>query len=199
MSPRRLASLGLIAPAVLMLTPGSAGAQAGVASEEECARASSPEEEVACLREALAASRRALAEANGAEPLPPPSQPAQPQGREVATAPAAPSAAPPRSAAAPSAELGREQVARAQPERERVPDSSEALLAKVVDVRPDARGLLVMQLDNGQIWRQDESVGGPIRLGENQRVGVEITRSGFGGYRMRFPELGRRIVVSRLR
>jgi hypothetical protein len=69
----------------------------------------------------------------------------------------------------------------------------------VTDVRTDLRGLLVMQLDNGQIWRQDESVGGPIQLSENQQVGVEITRSGFGGYRMRFPELGRRIAVSRLR
>mgnify|MGYP001382677280 CR=1 FL=1 len=191
MSARRLIRLGLIAPAALALVPNAASAQAGIASEEECARAPSPEEELACLRGALAASRRALAEANGADPTPPP---AQQQRREVVAAPSAP--APVR---APTPNLGQEQVARAEPERRAEAAPVEAVTATVTDVRQDVRGLLVMQLDNGQIWRQDESIGGPIRLAENQRASVEITRSGFGGYRMRFPELGRRIAVSRLR
>ena len=204
MSPRRWAALEVIGSfaigAALVLAPGAANAQGGaqagaqgnIASEEECARAPSPEEELACLREALAASREAL---RRAEPTPAPSTPfAVPQGREVATAPAAPPAV-----ATPAVELGEEQVARTEPAIDAQPDRSGALTASVTDVRTDLRGLLVMQLDNGQIWRQDERVGGPIRLSGNEAADVEITRSGFGGYRMRFLELGRKIAVSRLR
>jgi len=190
-SLRRLPRWSLGALALLALPPAGAGAQDGIASEEECARASSPEEELACLRAALAASREAL---RRAEPPPPPAPPAQPQRREVATAPAAaPTAAdrPP--------ELGQEQVARAEPTGDGDENRAGTLKARVTDVREDQRGLLVMQLDNGQIWRQDDIVGGPIPLGESRQASVEITRSGFGGYRMRFPELGRRIAVSRLR
>lgn len=56
-----------------------------------------------------------------------------------------------------------------------------------------------MQLENGQIWRQVENVDLPIRLDEDERFEVEITPSGFGGYRMHFPEMNRTISVSRIR
>jgi len=182
-------SLPTLLAAGLMLTSGAAGAQSSVGEEEECADAASPEEEVACLRAALAMSRRASAEAAG-EATPAPAAPA-PIARSAE--PLADPVRPPATNSAATAALGGEQVGALQRNAE------EIIAARLADYREDERGLLVMQLDNGQIWRQDESVGGPLRLGEAGQIAVEITRSGFGGYRMRIPEIGRRIAVSRLR
>jgi hypothetical protein len=95
----------------LVLAPAAVSAQASIASEEECGRLPSPEEELACLREALAASREALRRVDPEQPTPAPrAAPPPAQEREIASAP---SASP--TAAAPVADLGGEQVARAQP------------------------------------------------------------------------------------
>jgi hypothetical protein len=62
----------------------------------------------------------------------------------------------------------------------------------------DAQGLLTLQLNNGQVWRQTEQAGIPLSLRRGRTYPVEISGSGFGGYRMRFENNGRVIVVRRL-
>jgi len=60
------------------------------------------------------------------------------------------------------------------------------------------QGLLTLQLDNRQVWRQTEQTGIPLSLRRGRTYPVEISGSGFGGYRMRFENNGRVIVVRRL-
>jgi hypothetical protein len=181
-------ALQTVLAAALALSPHSAGAQAGAPPEDECTGLSSLDEELACLRAALAASRKSQRQSQPQPQVTPPS----PRTAEIAAAPA-----PAATISAPAARLGEEQVVQQRGEaREAAP--REVLAATLTDFRADRRGLLVMQLDNGQIWRQVENVGVPIRLSPGAVIGVEITPSGFGGYRMSFPELGRRIAVSRL-
>jgi len=158
-------------------------ASAQALPEDECARLENPEAEIICLRAALAATRQAQQSAN-----------TNFDAAKTGDAPArAPSAAPDR-----QAELGSEQLAGAA-FVQRSPDDRESVASTIVDFRLDRNGRLIMQLANGQIWRQVESLAVPIRLDADGNVGVEITRSGFGGYRMTFPEMNRRISVSRER
>jgi hypothetical protein len=165
------------------LLPVAAYAQAG---NQECAGLGSAAAEIACLREALGAAREALA---GPEDQPAPAVAPPPNRTEPSTATAAQREIP---------TLGGEQLPRAAAAAAEQVDPAR-VVAMITASRADRRGLLVMQLDNGQIWRQNEGVDLPIRLDEDERVRVEIARSGFGGYRMNFPDLGRRIAVSRLR
>jgi len=181
-----LAAAALLA--VALTAP--ARAQTRIAPEDECARAPSTEEEVTCLRQALAASREA---SRPAEPEAT-REPERPRPRRESITVRATDTLP----ALPRIALGEEQLPHAR-QADAAGGKSEVMQARVTDFRTDGRGLLVMQLDNGQVWRQDETLGRPIRLDQGQRVGVEITRSGFGGYRMRFPDLRQRIAVSRLR
>lgn len=161
--------------------------------EDECARLEDPEAEVTCLRAVLAATRQAQQGASvegnrGASSLAPavPARvPATVGTTPVRQAPAAP-------------ELGSEQLAGAA-FAERDPADQEMVVSTVTDFRTDRNDRLIMQLENGQIWRQVESVAIPVRFAPEDRVRVEITRSGFGGYRMNFPDLDRRISVSRER
>ena len=169
-------------------------AAAQASPEEECARLSNPEDEIICLRAALAASRQAQGgnvptqSQSQARPAPPP-----PAAVPVVPPPPVASAAPDR-----STELGIEQVARA-PDQPRMERPSDAVLSAISEFRVDRRGNLIMQLENGQIWGQVENVDLPIFLDEGERVPVEIERSGFGGYRMTFLDIDRKISVSRLR
>lgn len=177
----RRASLALAVGTALW---GAAG-QAQDAAVGECTGLADATAEIACLRAALEASRKSLAEAE--------------QGRTDA-----PSAVPARSAqrvteASQAVALGDEQVPRAAVDARAETGDPERIAATVTASRTDPRGLLVVQLDNGQIWRQNDGTDLPVRIGEDERVRVEIARSGFGGYRMNFPDLGRRIAVSRLR
>jgi hypothetical protein len=161
----------------------TASAHSQDAASAECAGLADQAAEIACLRDALDASRKALLEA-GARAAAPPAPVERPQAVAGADRPAT---------------LGDEQLSRAAaPVPVEQPDP-ENVSATITASRSDRRGLLVMQLDNGQIWRQSEGTDLPVRIGENERVRVEIARSGFGGYRMSFPDLGRRIAVSRLR
>lgn len=167
--------------------------------EDECARLADAEAEIICLRAALAATRQAQAVE---EPKPIEAARANSQSSsaestsEGAHLGAVPATAQP--APAPLPELGREQIARADgaPRAARDP---EVLVDRVSDFRRDRSGALIMQLENGQIWRQVENVDLPLRLEEGERPQVEVTRSGFGGYRMHFPAMNRTVSVSRLR
>jgi hypothetical protein len=167
--------------------------------EDECARLDDPEAEITCLRAALAATRQAQ---QAPQPAVPATPGAAPANQAVPAAAAAAAAVAAEQTAAPSArpepDLGSEQLARAT-SVERVEEDQERLVSTVSDFRTDRNGRLIMQLENGQIWRQVESVAVPVRFNAEDRVRVEITRSGFGGYRMSFPDLDRRISVSRER
>src|SRR5690606_27543248 len=154
-----------------VLAPAAMAQDARSAAQPQpCTGLPNPADEIACLRRLLRTPAAAPQ-----EPVPAPAPPSQSALGAEQVAPAA----------APAPTLDR-------------PEPS-GVAAAVVEARRDARGLLVMLLDNGQIWRQDESLAIPLRLGEGARIPVEISRSGFGGYRMDFPDSGRRIVVSRVR
>ena len=150
-----------------------AAAQETAAAASACAGLESPAAEIACLRALLGQQGQSV------------SAPSRPH---VSAASVRPSA---------TEQFGAEQVPNAVArvlEIEPVPVG-----ASITETRRDQRGLLVMQLDNGQIWRQEETFGAPLSIDRNAPTPVQISRSGFGGYRMHFPDLGRRMVVSRLR
>jgi hypothetical protein len=159
-----------------------------IATATDCAREPSKDLEIACLRQALEQSSHAL-ESHVAEP-----------GSGDAATPAATPApvAPPAASTERPAELGVEQV-KARTDRSKAPEASPELLqVMVVGVTADRRGLLTLRLDNGQVWRETEQPSIPLRLDENTIYPAEISRSGFGGYRMKFPEKNRTIVVKRI-
>lgn len=164
----------------------AASAHSQDAASAECAGLADQAAEIACLRDALEASRRALVDAAALKvsQAPPP-------------APVEPS--PASAGESRQAALGDEQVPRPAASTSTRQAEPRGFAAAITASRTDRRGLLVMQLDNGQIWRQDEGTDLPVRIDEDEQVRVEIARSGFGGYRMSFPDLGRRIAVSRLR
>jgi len=135
--------------------------------------------EIACLRAALAANRPAPAtaridDAKGGDP-------ASPLSAAVDHRPA---------------DLGTEQL---PPRGAREQASAARIDARVVAATADPAGLLTVQLDNGQSWQQTDMSGVPLRANWVERQPVEITRSGFGGYRMRFPDKDRQLPVRRLR
>lgn len=196
-------ALGIAAGASLafLLVAAPAGAQQGVA--DVCAGMATPAEEIACLRGALAESRanRARTREDGIAAGPPvanPIAPAAPPAPEVVQQRQAlpPAAVPARQAE----QLGAEQVAVARREpRARAPKpEQDRMQALAAAVRTDHLGLVTLRLDNGQIWQQAEARGVPLRLRDDRQYPVEISPSGFGGYRMQFTDLGRQIVVKRL-
>ncbi len=73
------------------------------------------------------------------------------------------------------------------------------MTGQITVVQTDARGLLVMQLDNGQVWRQTERERFPVNIDLSRAEPVEISESGFGGYRMLLLASDRRIRVQRVR
>jgi hypothetical protein len=157
--------------------------------EDQCAQLEDPEAEITCLRAALAATRQAQQGTN-AQTRSAQSAPAPAVSANVQTSPSPP--------AAPAPDLGSEQLASAA-FVEPAPQDREAVVSTITDFRTDRNGRLIVQLENDQIWRQVESLAVPVRFNAEDRVRVEITRSGFGGYRMTFPDLDRRISVSRER
>jgi hypothetical protein len=193
----------------------SLAAPAQAAPGDECAGMASPADEIACLRNALAKSQAELdrnrsgagsrpaeappgpapapamlpraAETSAPAPSPSPaSQPAQ------AARPAAPASPPARDAAA---DLGAEQVA-----GNRVPlDQWPVLRATIVAMDTDREGLFTLDLDNGQQWKQVEMPSIQISFRKGRTYSVEISKSGFGGYRMDILEMKRKIVVRRLK
>jgi hypothetical protein len=175
----------------ILALPHAAAAQSSktrIATAADCAREPSKDLEITCLRQALEQSSHAL-ETHGAKP-----------GAEGATAPAATpaSAAPPVASAERPTELGGEQVEARNGRSKAFKASPELLQVMVVGVTADRRGLLTLRLDNGQVWRETERPGIPLRLDENTTYPAEISRSGFGGYRMKFPGKNRTIVVKRI-
>ncbi len=195
----------------------SAGAQAHSSARpaDECAAQPSPADEIACLRRALKEKTDALARAQPAAPAatgpaasgrvaqPAPSRPAAPVGTKAADKPAQASRADrsaPRAAPADTAnELGREQLASSRKRDDAQPAKKAAGLQSVVlSAKEDHEGLFRLTLENGQVWKQADRPSIQIALRNEQKYAVEIAQSGFGGYRMYFPDLRRTIVVKRI-
>lgn len=95
-------------------------------------------------------------------------------------------------------ELGAEQVARRS---ERGANADVPVRASVVSVDFVGYRRLVVELDNGQIWRQTNGDRANVarELRNEQTFEVELRRTGLGGYRMHLVPLGRTIRVERLK
>jgi hypothetical protein len=76
------------------------------------------------------------------------------------------------------------------------PEEIQKVEAGIVEVLSNQSGLGVFILDNGQIWRQADTVGLPnIRPGDK----VEVARTNYGGYNMTFLRSKRVSLVKRMR
>ena len=188
---------GVFGPPVLALAAAIAAATPPVpvmaqSAPDECAGMANAAEEIACLREALEQSRRAQgATTPGAE-----------RTRDIPTQPEAPlPQRQPRAAVeTPSSqrELGAEQMAARNAERSAPQREAESIRARIASASAGPRGMLTFQLDNGQLWQQVDRTAVPVRIEEDKKYAVEITRSGFGGYRLRFADSGKIVAVRRL-
>jgi hypothetical protein len=95
-------------------------------------------------------------------------------------------------------DLGAEQVARRSAGRE---SADAPVRASVVSVNFVGYERLVVELDNGQIWRQTNGDRANVArdLRNEQTFEVEMRRTGLGGYRMYLVPLERTIRVERLK
>jgi len=153
--------------------------QAQIATSADCERLSSQADEIACLRNALDQSRAAL------------------QGRKERGESTKPLQLKHAAASVARPDLGSEQVADHAVHPKNKP-AARSISATVVASSSGPQGLLTLKLDNRQVWRQTEQAGIPLSLRRDRTYPVEISGSGFGGYRMRFQNNGRVIVVRRL-
>jgi hypothetical protein len=168
------------AAATIALAAFGTPVRAQIATAADCARMPSQAEEITCLRHALEQSQDALrGDAGGIRPAP----------QRTAAEPQHPVAA--------AEELGVEQVT-GSPAHPKAEAPRRSVGAVVTAASEDARGLTTFHLDNGQVWRQVEQSGIPLSLEQSRTYPVEITGSGFGGYRMHFSDSGRVVVVRRL-
>lgn len=199
MIQRRLARSG-IALGALVLAAASATTPASgqIATAQDCARKSSQAEELACLREALARSEAARRGDESVQAATPPQTRSAEVSQQAQPMPAAPAPPPVRTASRPAQQLGDEQLPSVAAEADRNAVERAQIHAAVTTAKADPRGGLTLWLDNGQVWQQAEQPGVPLSLAQDKPHPVEITRSGFGGYRMRFADSGRKIVVKRL-
>jgi hypothetical protein len=123
---------------------------------------------------------------------------------EKASPPAIPEATAPPAArtdegqAATRKELGSEQVARRSEAR---PDVEGGVSATVVAFNVVGYRKLLLELDNGQIWRQTNGDRANVAwdLRDERNFDVELRRSGLGGYRMYLAPIDRTIRVERVK
>lgn len=97
-------------------------------------------------------------------------------------------------------EIGAEQVrARAMSQEERLAalDSAENLRVASYSKVPFEK--LVVELENGQVWRQIKGDVQKIRVNLRRNQTVSISESRFGGYQLRLNEIQRTIRVQRIR
>lgn len=166
----------LAALAITLNLPASAHAQDATAG---CSQLSGAEE-VECLRQALARTQDALTRAE----------------RALQTAETAPR---PTSEPSAAASLGAEQAARRAGVSAPAQERAQRIQAVIVSSERVYPNQLQVHLENGQTWRQIQGDTQLVELASNERVLAEIWRSGFGGYRMRLPEVGRQLKVERIR
>lgn len=97
-------------------------------------------------------------------------------------------------------ELGAEQVrARTMSQEERLAELDAAENLRVASYSKVPFEKLVVELENGQVWRQIKGDVQKIRVDLKRNQTVTISESRFGGYRMRLNEMERTIRVQRIR
>ena len=75
---------------------------------------------------------------------------------------------------------------------EEAPDS---ISVKIAAIEPGAYGKLIITLDNGQVWRQNDSV----RVHWDSGDQVQVERGALGSFFMRLEDGGRKIRVKRIK
>lgn len=99
-----------------------------------------------------------------------------------------------------SQELGAEQVrARTMTQEERLAELDTAENLRVASYSKVPFEKLVVELENGQVWRQIKGDVQKIRVDLKRNQTVTISESRFGGYRLRLNEMERTIRVQRIR
>lgn len=177
---------------VSALLPQAALAQGAQEVIERCRAAANDADRIACLEAAL------IEDDNDGLRIP------LPFGGGRSSEAAAPAATAPMAAAG---QMGAEQVAvregtfddRVDNDGDGEDDGGLRMDAVITRMETDPRGMLVVQLDNGQVWRQTQTESFPVRIDLDQAQPVVVTTSGFGGYRMLIVTPDRRIRVERLR
>lgn len=96
--------------------------------------------------------------------------------------------------------LGAEQVAAANNMLDERDETTQTprVQATVVAFRERVPGQLVFELDNGQVWRQTDADTQNLRLSRNSNPAVEMWSTRLGGYRMRFVDMDRVVMVQRM-
>lgn len=210
MTFRRLAGLivaAVAAPGLLVL---ATDAQARQSAKEACRAMTSDADRIACLEDALDAATGASVPEAAVAPEPA-IEPAQRDGfrltvpfvggrRDAPEPPVSPAAGTAAATAAETevgtiASFGAEQIAPPVAQQREAPRS---LTAAIAALRTDLRGRLLIELDNGQLWRQTELEEFPVEVDMNRAQPVEIVASRFGGYRMQLLAIDRRIKVERV-
>jgi hypothetical protein len=182
-----------------------------------CASGKSQEARIACLEDAL---RKLSNDGGGADPpatvqakpsrkRPLPADAPAPEGTPAAVEAAAIRKEPPRRDSRPeapataigdaaNANLGAEQV---EARNRSTSEDEEIVNATVVDFDFVGYRRLLVQLDNGQIWRQidGDRVSVDRGLRHDDPFDVEMWGTRLGGYRMRILPLNRTIRVERLK
>lgn len=182
------AAVGIAAAAA----PHAVFAQSAQETIDRCRATAGDAERIACLEAAL------IEDDNDGLRIPLPFG-----GGGDADAPAAQAAAP----ATAAEQMGAEQVAirdgtfddDIDADGDGEDDDGLRMEAVITRMETDPRNMLVVQLDNGQVWRQTQTESFPVRIDLDQPQPVAITTSGFGGYRMLIITLDRRIRVERVR
>jgi hypothetical protein len=207
----------------LLLSLFFAGTTAAAEEPEEaiarCAKIASVGERILCLENALreepgqTTDQGVIEEpAQAAEAVAAPvkaSEPASDPLVEAAEVPEATVAEPVAEAAsdvetmpqaADASDIGAEQVeARTISREERIAALESATGLRVASYRMVPYERLVVELENGQVWRQIKGDVQRIRVNMERNQTVDITESSFGGYQLRLNEIRRTIRVQRIK
>lgn len=184
---------------LMLFEHGAAHAEAGAAEAiKRCAANPEKDRRIACLEHEL----RLLAgdEASPAgvppAPVPAPAASAAIEVEEAAPQPAQPKK--PEERRSGGGDLGAEQVERRSASRS---SDDPAVAATVVAIDEVGYRRLVVELDNGQIWRQTNGDRADVirDLKNEKGFDVQLRRTGLGGYRMYIAPLDRTIRVERLK
>lgn len=68
----------------------------------------------------------------------------------------------------------------------------------ILDFAQTSTGRLIIVLANGQVWGQSKGDTQKLNLNEDETLTAEISKSRFGGYKLRIPEMRRTIRVRRI-
>lgn len=161
-----------------------------------------PEEEIACLRNAI----RNLLESNvgDIELVQDPSLGIENDvTKDIETVQTESAAIESAHAPLPPTGIGSEQVA-ARQDRQQLKSGSnrhrdDHETSQVVDFTRSANGRLILILDNGQVWAQRGGDVQNINLRDGEHTPVTIKRGAISGYRIHFVEKRRTITAERLR